>query len=255
MELPLDFDPLFNPLSQLDEELDLNISHQVGLNLDTKFPGEEPHGLPGGYCTYYGRKELLLEPSIVNIWPNVNSVLFENNFIGGATTLDSANEIIKQPSKKGDNSTCINIDGSHQTTFKLFDIEDGVYIDNVISGISYTRFALTNGVPVIFGVNFLNYSESSPEKDVSTNHYVVVVGMGNDGRNYFHAWDIGALFPHPYLHNNVVFNGGTYWGNRLYLDDIWPGLLRADKPWNNSYSINRQSYRVTKIFKSCKFKS
>ncbi len=246
----INFTEIF-PQNNLDipEQTNLSLGFELDININDSIDNTEYNGLPGAYGTYIGNIQLLNKTKIVIHWPEITSVLVTKHFrCCGSATLDTIEEIIKKPSKKGVKHTCLpkqdlNIE---LKKFKTYNLEEGVYIENTVSGIISTITALKNGTPVIFGVNCFPYLIDGNE-DSSTNHYIIIVGMGNDGRNFFSAWDLGAKFPFSHLLNGIVYDGGTFCENKLYIDNKWPGMIKADKSWNNSFSSMRQPYIVTQI--------
>lgn len=76
--------------------------------------------------------------------------------------------------------------------------------DQYIKGTKYIKQALKNGIPVTVGVD--NHVEITPgNPDLTTDHFVVIVGMGTDEKgNYFHFYD------------NADSRSGTSLNNKLY---------------------------------------
>lgn len=245
--------------TELDKQV-INVDFEKTLDLDfiknlDSASDRSATNLPGAYGAVFGNVEYLKHPVIQRKWKNIKSVLKKDFFIASSSnTLNSIEKIINSPSQTGVRSTiyCTNKSGEYATSsLKVYDIEEGVFIEETAVGIIYTHAMLKRGVPVVFGVNCLPYPCSDGnEEDVSTNHYVLVVGMGNDGNNYFYAWDIASTYPFQYLENGIFYNGGVFSENKIYLDKNWPGLLRADNTWGSSYSQSRQPYKVTRIFRS-----
>jgi hypothetical protein len=73
-------------------------------------------------------------------------------------------------------------------TFQIYTRSGGIDKAAALSGVSYLVGALSKGVPVVIGVD---YGHVSPNLDNTTNHFVVVVGMGNDenGNIFFRFYD------------------------------------------------------------------
>ena len=73
-------------------------------------------------------------------------------------------------------------------TFQIYKEQTGVNQTELTKGLSYLKYALTNGIPVIVGVD--DASGSPGNIDNTTDHFIVIVGMGsNSTGNYFQFYD------------------------------------------------------------------
>lgn len=227
-----------------------DVKNEVSIEVDKSNIDDKWSNLPGAYGTYCGNPEQLNIPAITEPWPIISCVLNENNFTGkNNTTLKIANNILYQRANNNNRHTIRSTTESPEIT-QLYNINTGTFIENAVLGLLYTIEAIKNGTPIIFGVNCQpNIIDS--DTDESTNHYIIIVGMGNDGRNFFYGWDVACL---------LSTNGdqcvgrdekeGISKANKIYLDTNWPGLIRADSQWQNFYASARQPYKVTQILKT-----
>lgn len=236
------------PFSEIDLPLNSIRSKILG-NAQSDYTFSEWSNLPGSYGAYCGDIERLNIPLLTECWPNVPTILNEKNFRGiGNDSLEISEQIIFHSSF---NNTQYTIRSEHGELepIRLYDLSLGTFIDNVVTGLLYIMNALKCGVPVIAGVNCQQYS-SVGNLDESTDHYIVIVGMGNNGRNYLLGWDTACLLSE----GRRIDMGGKVEGisseNKIYLDADWPGLLRADEVWPNFYAVARQKYKITQIFKT-----
>ena len=73
-------------------------------------------------------------------------------------------------------------------TFQIYKEQTGVNQTELAKGLSYLKYALTNGIPVIVGID--DASGSPGNIDNTTDHFIVIVGMGsNSTGNYFQFYD------------------------------------------------------------------
>ena len=56
---------------------------------------------------------------------------------------------------------------------------DGMNLNRTVEAIRYVKESLASGIPVMAGIRLLSYPER-PNLDKTTNHFVVIVGMGKD---------------------------------------------------------------------------
>ncbi len=211
---------------------------------------EDWSNLPGSYGTYCGLPNSLDIPNITEPWQTIYPVLHANNFIGCDydNSFKIAEGILNKRAINNNKYTLFSNSGKLEF-LQIYEIGTGTFIQNVVNGILYTVKSLEIGIPVIFGVNCQNYP-SENNSDESTNHHIIIVGMGNDGQNYFLGWDLACLFSN--YNNPSEFNvqDAISVTNKIYLDKNWPGLLQARNTWSNFYACNRQPYKVTQIFKT-----
>jgi len=115
--------------------------------------------------------------------------------------------------------------------FKEFEDVDPTAIDN---SLDYLYSALKRNIPVLVGISYKTGS-SNPDTDSTTDHFVVIVGMGTDEKgNYFSFYDNGS----------AELEKATHSENKLYFE--------GDKFIGKSYADNLKmfTYRLTQIRKS-----
>lgn len=77
------------------------------------------------------------------------------------------------------------------TTYQVYRDGSGVDVNEVVEGVRYLKQALADGTPVLVGIQITDWDER-PNRDKTTNHYVVIVGMGTsavDGSRHFLYYD------------------------------------------------------------------
>ena len=96
---------------------------------------------------------------------------------------------------------------------------------------------------MIVGVNYEPGSVYNKNTDNSTDHFVVIVGMGTDsnGKNYFNFFD-NASFWKPY------YNWGASLDNKFYFDSATGSLIGSSR--TNFCDNVGGVYQVTQIRKS-----
>ena len=73
-------------------------------------------------------------------------------------------------------------------TFQIYTAQNGVKNTALSQGLSYLKYALSNGIPVIVGVD--NKPGHPGNLDSTTDHFLVLVGMGTDSNGkYFQFYD------------------------------------------------------------------
>ncbi len=122
-------------------------------------------------------------------WPSINSVIPPSNFVGWGAPGISKNcmDYAKaQIAKKGYKISNYYVSGQ---TIQIYTESGGVNQNSVKDGIGYLISALQRGIPVIVGVDDQSGS-SNPATDNTTDHFVVIVGMGTDATGkYFTFYD------------------------------------------------------------------
>ena len=110
--------------------------------------------------------------------------------------------------------------------------------DEYVKGANYIKEALKNGIPITVGVD--NHKEITPgNPDLTTDHFVVIVGMGTDEKgNYFHFFD------------NADYLTGTSIKNKLYCV-CKENKLEGETDANSTYGRGL-TYTITSIRTSIK---
>lgn len=113
--------------------------------------------------------------------------------------------------------------------------------ENYINGVKYLKKALSEGIPVMVGIDD---EDGSKNTDKITDHFVVIIGMGTDEMGNYFLFDDNAT---------GEIDIGTSNKNRLYcLCEDW--LIRGVADKRNRYfnKCTYQSYTVTQIRESKK---
>ncbi|WP_297984685.1 hypothetical protein [uncultured Chryseobacterium sp.] len=119
-------------------------------------------------------------------------------------------------------------------TFQIYTTQNGVNWNALSSGLSYLKYALSNGIPVI-GVD--DAPGSPGNLDNTTDHFVVIVGMGSDASgNYFTFFDNA---------DNEIIKGASSF-NKLYYNDL-TGLITGNSMTDYASGL---TYILTQIRKS-----
>ena len=178
-------------------------------------------------------------------WANISSFIDKEDFIGWKTPgieencfayalaeMERVNFTLKSKGWMNSKGTNINPD-----IFQIFLAQDilgrkkGVQKEEFKKGIQYLKDSIKNKIPVMVGVD--NHP-GSPNADKTTDHFIVIVGMGNDS--------VGKYF---LFHDNAMGNKnvGASNENRLYCkckEYKLEGV--ADK--RNSYFSSDAGYKI-----------
>jgi len=153
----------------------------------------------------------LIDP--IQPFPLVTDIMGRNNFVSRSYPTQNCLDLAKAQIAKM-NYSCGGYDPGGQT-FQIYKRASGVDRTETVKGISYIVNALQSNIPVVIG---LDYGSPSKNADSTTNHFVVVVGMGSvNGRNYFNYYDN--------LTSYGLFGASTT--NRLYYDNS-TGLISGN---------------------------
>ena len=170
-------------------------------------------------------------------WPTIGNVIPVSDFIGWGTPGIDKNCMSyakAQIAKKGYKISNYNTPGQ---TIQVYTESGGANADAVKDAIGYLISALQRGIPVIVGIDDIDGS-SNPQTDNTTDHFVVIVGMGTDSKgNYFSFYDNASGDP----------SQGTNPDNKLYFDSsTW--LIKGKS--QTYYGSQVRDYIVTMIRKS-----
>ncbi len=169
-------------------------------------------------------------------WPNITPVIPVSKFIGWGThgvRMNCMSYAIEQIKQVGYRISGYFASGQ---TFQVYTAQNGVNNNQLIQGLSYIRYALSSGIPVIVGVD--NHPGSSnPQTDNTTDHFIVIVGMGtNTTGKYLRFYDNAS----------GVTSLGTNNLNLLYYNPT-TGLISGAS--QTGYGQNK-TYKLTMIRKS-----
>jgi len=113
-------------------------------------------------------------------------------------------------------------------------MQKGIQVKEFTKGVVYVKSALENAKPVVVGVED---GAGSPNPDKVTDHFVVIVGMGSDGKGkYFLFYDNATSDK----------NSGTSDQNRLYVD-CSRFEIRGKGPNDYIQATQLKEYIVTQI--------
>lgn len=172
-------------------------------------------------------------------WPTISNVISTSEFIGwnysgiNRNCMDYAKAQIA-----GEGYQISNYFNGNGQTIQIYTSQNGVDTQAVENAISYLIYALDNGIPIIVGVD-AHSGSPNPQTDNTTDHFVVIVGMGSDANgNYFVFFDNASA--HPLM--------GASKNNKLYYDSN-SGLITGESQTGYDDSPNHP-YIVTHIRKS-----
>ena len=135
-----------------------------------------------------------------------------------------------------------NYFNSTSQTIQIYTSQSGVNQTELQKGLSYLKDALENGIPVIIGID--NHSGSvNPNTDNTTDHFVVIVGMGSDSHGKYFTFYDNASGVTPYQ------NYGANPNNKLY---YYPttGKITGASQTEYAQRASRYDYILTMIRKS-----
>ncbi len=176
--------------------------------------------------------KLVDEPHGKNKWPNISPVIPQNKFVGwNYRNITNCLDLAKRQ---------IGIVGytaggaEDPTNIYPYNESKGVNQEQAEKAVNYMKDALEQGIPVIIGVDD---KDGSPNKDNTTDHFLVVVGMGNDDNgNYFRVYDNAT--------SNIT--GGTNPDNKLYYNPE-TYKIEGNKQFDNPYSQEVRRYIVSQV--------
>lgn len=183
---------------------------------------------------------------VTNKWEIIPPIIDKKDFIGWGfpgvkeNCMDYAKAQIAIKGFKISNYFDVDSKGEKQT-FQLYTEKDGVNLKDLKKGFSYLVYALRKKIPVIIGID--NHKGSSnPNTDKTTDHFVVVVGIGNDFKgNYIQFYDNAS----------GDADQGTNYLNRLYFDSKSNKFI-GNSQTNYAIDNNLNPYTLTMIRKSKK---
>lgn len=139
-------------------------------------------------------------------WPNISAIIPQYKFEGWNRNLhpnwqcmDYSKEQLKVMGYQ------ISSYYSAGQTFQIYSSQNGVNTTKLAQGLSYLKYALSNNIPIIVGID--DAPGHPGNLDNTTDHFVVIVGMGTDSNGkYFQFYDNAT--------GNL--NNGTSSLNKLY---------------------------------------
>lgn len=164
------------------------MSWKIVMNNRTSFDtnqGEVDNYSQGGYDTNTYESFNPQQQS----WPSITTVIPQNKFVGWNTNLHP-NWQCMEYSKEQLRVMGYQISSYYATgqTFQIYTAQNGVNNTVLSHGLSYLKYALSNGIPVIVGVD--DAPGHPGNRDSTTDHFIVLVGMGTDSNGkYFQFYD------------------------------------------------------------------
>lgn len=214
------------------------MSWEILMNSRTSFDtneGEVDNYSSGGYDT---TTYTTFNP-LQQIWTTIPKVIPQNKFVGWNRVLhpdwhcmDYSKEQLRVMGYQ------ISSYFSIGQTFQIYTAQNGVNNDMLFQGLSYIKYALSNGIPVIVGVD--DAVGHTGNLDSTTDHFIVIVGMGTD--------TIGKYFQFYDNASGIVSQGASSL-NKLYYNST-TGIISGSSQCINYVNTTEYPYRVTMIRKS-----
>lgn len=171
-------------------------------------------------------------------WPTIQNVISANQFVGWGTPGIKRNCMDYAKAQIGKVGYQISNYGANGQTFQIYTEQNGVNSSNLSAGLSYLKYALSNSIPVIVGVDDNPGNPGNP--DNTTDHFIVIIGMGSNSKgNYFKFYDNASG---NYLQ-------GTSPLNQLYYNSN-TGLISGSSECSSYFNSVSHNYIITHIRKS-----
>ena len=215
----------------------------------------EKYPTVGGQVYCAGNPISLIDPDgrqqqLPDVWKTITPVISKDKFIGWGNNpfynsfkkrhnrepncLDYSKEQLRQVGYTA---------GGAYDTSNLYPYNEGKSVNKVETkkAITYMMSALQKNIPVLIGVDD---AKGSPNPDNTTDHFLVVVGMGHDkGGNYFLVYDNATGSREE----------GTSKNNKLYYD---PRTEKISGRLENGYAQDSpRAYTITQVRISKKIKA
>lgn len=180
-----------------------------------------------------------------SVWIDISSVIPVSQFIGFGypgiprNCMDYAKAQIAKKGYKISNY------GATGQTFQIYREQTGVNQSQLSLGLNYLKYALSNGVPVIVGVDDApgvpkNKDGTPGNPDLTTDHFIVIVGMGsNINGNYFQFYDNASGYS----------SQGANSLNLLYYNNT-TGIISGRSQTSYAQTPGLHNYIITHIRKS-----
>lgn len=200
---------------------------------DYKPENENDYTIGGYDNTYYDYF------NVQQTWTTINSVIPVSKFIGWNRAahpnwecMDYAKEQLRVMGYQISGYKDIG------QTFQVYTAQNGVNQTQLKAGLDYLKYALSNSIPIIVGVD--NKPGHPGNLDNTTDHFIVVVGMGQDSNGkYFQFYDNAS---------GLSIQGANY-DNKLYYNST-SGLIVGESQTNYAINNNLNPYKITMIRKS-----
>lgn len=181
-------------------------------------------------------------------WPTVNRVIDFEKFVplrqvtGANGQLRDVNCLVLAREQLGKVGYACSGYLPGGQTFSIFTTQNGVNLVETKKAISYVISSLSQKIPVLIGVDNRPGAPSA-NLDNSTDHYVVIVGMGTDEKGkYFQFMDSAT-------ENRST---GASYNNRLYYDSVTGKITGKTSIVGYRSQPGMRDYTVTQVRKSIK---
>lgn len=195
--------------------------------------GDDDNNTIGGYDnTTYNTFNPQQQP-----WTTIQNVLTKAQFIGWGYPGVKRNCMDYCKAQIGIKGYQISNYSATGQTIQMYTAQNGVNKSKVIDGLSYLKYALSKGIPVIVGVD--DAPGNPGNADQTTDHFIVIVGMGTDSKgNYFSFFDNAS----------GDANLGASPNNKLYYDSV-TGLIQgtSDTPYASGLIYTLTQIRKSKL--------
>ena len=168
-----------------------------------------------------------------DLWPTISKVIPLSQFVeyNHTNCLDLAKEQISKDGVR---------DLGYGSAFKVYDAQGGPYPSVAKDGINYIITKLQSGKPVIVGIDNRPGTPSSLNADGKTDHFVVIVGSGEDSQGKYLSFFDNAT--------NLSIKGANS-SNKLYYDAA-TGIISGQTACTYSDGTPLPAYTVTQIRKN-----
>lgn len=209
-------------------------SNEMYLDANSNNNVDEDNNTVGGYDnTPYSQFNITTQT-----WPTIDNVIPKSDFVPLPDPHSNCLTLAKQQIAKKNYQ--ISNYGDPGQTFQIYTTANGADIDQAKNGVSYLIYALQSGIPVIVGVDNRPGSPN-PLTDNSTDHFVVIVGMGTESKgNFFRFYDSATNFP----------SKGTNDENKLYYNSTTRIITGKSQTGYATSQPDMHDYIVTMVRKS-----
>ncbi|WP_051230776.1 hypothetical protein [Epilithonimonas caeni] len=184
-----------------------------------------------------------------NVWPTISNVISLSDFVGWNRTLHPTWQCFQyadaQIKKVGYTISGFyekDSQGNNQR-YQIYTEQNGVNLNDLYKGVKYIIHALSQGIPVVVGID--NHPGNPGNLDNTTDHFVVIVGMGTDSNGKFFTFYDNASGVDPQ-------SQGANPNNKLYVkypEKIITGITNCNDYRDHNTTHN---YIITQIRKSKK---
>jgi hypothetical protein len=145
-------------------------------------------------------------------WDTIANVISVSDFVGWGTPGITKNCMSYAKAQIAKNGYSISNYYTSGQTIQVYTAVGGADSVKVKDAIGYLMSALNRGIPVIVGIDD-QLGSSNPQTDGTTDHFIVIVGMGTDSTgNYFTFYDNASGYSSQGANpdNKLYFNPTTW---------------------------------------------